>query len=344
MAAQALRVVDVGSVGALRSQSLWHGIASAMAPGSPPVLSFCRPAVPYVSIGYHRRLDELDLPACRALRLPVLRRRIGGGPVYLDADQLFFQLTLPASSAPSGVKRLYGRLLEPAALAFRSMGLDARLDGLNDVVVDDRKVSGTGAGQIGGGITVVGNVMFRFPHKRMAAVLALPGEDMRAESLWLMRRYVSSLAAEGRGDIGLEEAKTAFRDAYAAALGLEVRRSEPSGAELEAIGRWERRLRDSAWLAGPPLPEHPVRQVKVRAGVFALAGGDDALRALVTVVHGRLERVHVEGASLNGTGERMEAALRGTPAKPAALAARLEPFGDAGASLIRMLEPGLVLR
>ncbi len=38
-----LRIIDAGPVGAFRSQALWHGLASAMAEGSTPTLSFCRP-------------------------------------------------------------------------------------------------------------------------------------------------------------------------------------------------------------------------------------------------------------------------------------------------------------
>ena len=94
----ALRLVDAGDVGAYRSQALWHGIASAMRSDSPPTLSFCRPTEPYVGLGYHRSLAEIDLDICRRRGLPVIRRQIGGGPVYLESDQLFFQHTLPAAA------------------------------------------------------------------------------------------------------------------------------------------------------------------------------------------------------------------------------------------------------
>src|SRR5579859_3384054 len=114
-----LRVIDAGCVPPARSQSLWHGIASAMRPDDRPVLSFCRPASPYVCIGLHRRLSELDLVACSEMHLPVYRRQIGGGPVYCDSDQLFFQMTMPARSAPASVDRLYAELLAPAAEALR---------------------------------------------------------------------------------------------------------------------------------------------------------------------------------------------------------------------------------
>lgn len=338
-----LRVVDAGSVGALRSQALWHGIAAAMGPDAAPTLSLCTPAEPYVSIGYHRRLDEVDTDACAADGLPVIRRQIGGGPVYLDSDQLLFQLTLPARLAPPSVDRLYREFLGPAVDAFRSLGLDARLDGLNDIVVADRKISGTGAGQIGDAVTVVGNVMRAFPHERMVRVLALPDERMRAECLRLMRRHVSSLGAEGC-EATLAQARAALIDAYAGALGGEARRDELRPDELEAIERWERRLADAHWTAGPELPGRAVRQVKVRSDVWVVRGRSDGTEVLATFAGGLLERAEINDAELNGTTVALAAAVAGCAAEAAALRLRLAPFGDAGMRVMEAIEPGLVVR
>jgi lipoate-protein ligase A len=267
-----LRVIDAGSVPAARSQSLWHGIASAMRADDRPVLSFCRPASPYVCIGLHRRLSELDLVACSEMGLPVYRRQIGGGPVYCDSDQLFFQVTMPARSAPASVERLYKELLEPAAEALRKLGLDARLECVNEIVVDDRKLSGTGAGRIGEAVTVVGNVIFRFPHEVMARVLALP-DGARIEFLRLMRRHVSSLEAEG-ACVTVEEATAALIDAFARALGVRPVFDEPTAAEVRAMQVWDRRFAQDAWLRGPELKPSAMRTVKVRAGVWLVVADD----------------------------------------------------------------------
>jgi len=264
-----LRVIDAGSVSAVRSQALWHGITEAMAPGHRPVLSFCRPAEAYVCVGYHRHLQELDLETCAALGLAVLRRQIGGGPVYLDSDQLFFTLSLPVAGAPAGVARLYEQLLGPAVSALRELGVQAELPGINDILAGGRKVSGTGAGQIGEGVVVVGNVMFAFPHERMATVLALPDERMRDECLALMREHVGSLPA-----LREESVKTSLRDSYATALARTPVAAELQAHELAAIAAWEQRLQDPAWTAGPELPALRERAVKIREGVWCYERGD----------------------------------------------------------------------
>lgn len=321
----------------LRSQSLWHGIASAMSSTAAPTLSLCRPSQAYVGIGYHRRLEELDLQACAAMGLPVVRRQIGGGPVYLDRDQLFFQLTMPAAFAPASVERIYGELLAPAVTAMRSLGIRARLDRVNEIVSGDRKLSGTGAGRIGRAVTVVGNVIFRFPHQLMARVLSLPDEDARQEFLRLSRRYVSSLEDEGLSGLDPEQAAETLVCAYAEALGLQPLRDEPTRKELRAMASWERRFADPRWLRGPQLPPVSCRAVKVRAGVWLLTGAEPGVSVTATVVKGVLQRVRVQTLLDPNLGPDLSEALQGSEFTFEALAARLQQWPPPACTLLELL-------
>ncbi len=307
-----------------------------MRPGATPTLSFCRPSEPYVGLGYHRSLAEIDLDVCHRLGLPVIRRRIGGGPVYLDAGQLFFQITLPAGRAPARVDRLYELCLEPAAEAFRALGLAARRNGANDLSAGDRKVSGTGAGRIGDGVTVVGNVMFRFPHERMVEVLSLPGDRMRRECLRLMKRHVSSLADEGIEGIGFEEAREALTSAYGRAFG-DPCESSLSAAEEQAVQEWDDRMRDPGWLAGPEQPAIPAHRIKISADAWVVAVEQDDLRIEASIAGGKIERVWIDAGDLDG--ERMSRRLAGLPARSGPLRRALEPFGAGGERALRLLEP-----
>ena len=125
---ETLRVVDFGRVSALRSQTLYHAVAYGVSAGAPPTLSFARPAAAYVCLGYHRRLEELDRDYCRASGLKIFRRMVGGGPVYIDSDQLFFQLCLPVASVPASRSQATRGIIKPAAAAFRALGVPAALD------------------------------------------------------------------------------------------------------------------------------------------------------------------------------------------------------------------------
>ena len=299
-----LRVVDFGRVSALRSQTLWHALAYGVSRGGPPTLSFMRPSRPYVGLGYHRRLEEADIEACREAGLPVFRRMVGGGVVYLDEHQQFFQICLPMSLVPRSREAALRRLLMPAVAAFRAVGVPAEMGDDLEIVVGEAKICGHGAAQIEEAVVVVGNLIERFDHTAAARVLALP-DEVRAEVVRLMERFVTATPADS----------AAFRSAaiaaYGEALGLEPVVAGLSAYERERLLELDGRFRSQAWLRGPQRPDPKCSQIKVRAGVFVLCAEHERSRAVASVVGGRIERARVSDPELNGAGAVMEDRLAG---------------------------------
>ena len=99
-----IRLLDLGTVSALRSQTVYHAVAHAMTEDTPDTIILVSPAEPYVCIGYHQELEkEVDLDYCRAHGLPVYRREVGGGAVYLDDGQLFAQWIFQQGQMPAAI-------------------------------------------------------------------------------------------------------------------------------------------------------------------------------------------------------------------------------------------------
>jgi lipoate-protein ligase A len=262
---ETLRVIDFGEVSPLRSQTLWHAIAHGVSAGSPPTLSFCRPSHPYVSIGFHRRLDELDLDWCRREGLAVFRRMVGGGPVYLDREQHFFQISVPETMTKGTRPQTIRALLSPAVEAFRAVGVDAHLDRHSEISVGTAKICGHAAGQIGSAVVVVGNLITGFDHAAAARIIATPTRRAADEYLALMRRYVMATPADP------ERFRQQAVRSYGLALGLAPLPGDLTEHESDRLAELDRRFVDQDWLEGTPGPAPT--EVKVRAGVsVALAG------------------------------------------------------------------------
>jgi lipoate---protein ligase len=288
-----LRVVDCGRVSALRSQTLWHALAYGVSAGAPPTLSFMRPSRPYVGVGYHRRLEEADLDACREAGLPVFRRMVGGGVVYLDEHQQFFQIILPLADVPRSREQALRQLLAPAVAAFRAVGVPAELDDDLEIVVGEAKVCGHGAAQIDDAVVVVGNLIERFDHAAAARVLAVP-DEVRAEVVRLMERFVAATPVDAAAF------RSAAADAYGEALGLQPTFGGLSPYERERLHALDDRFRSPAWLRGSPRPVPQSQDVKVRAGVYVVWIEQEGKRAVATVVRGQVERVEVSDPELDG--------------------------------------------
>lgn len=280
-----MRVIDFGRVSALRSQTVWHAVGSAVRPGNGPTLSFVRPAAPYVCLGFHRSVTEVDTDYCSAQDLPVYRRMVGGGPVYLDGDQLFFQISLPARSVPARRAAALAGLLRPAVSALRSVGIDAQLDRFGEISVGAAKVCGHGAGQLGDGVLVVGNLITGFDHKRASRVLAL-APDVRGEVLRLMRRHVAATPVDPSAW------KAAMVREYAAHFGTTPTSGVETAAEHRERDRMDALLGRSEFVAGTPRPIRAVRTVKVRAGVWVHEWHGAGRRAVLAIAGGVVESVH----------------------------------------------------
>jgi len=89
-----------------------------------------------------------------------------------------------------------------------------------DLTVEDRKIGGTGAGEIGDCVAFVGNIMVDFDFDTMSGILKVPNEAFRARA----RRAMEANMTTVRREIGEEAAATWDQDKIARLLVTELKR------------------------------------------------------------------------------------------------------------------------
>jgi lipoate-protein ligase A len=186
---------DLGSVPWAASQLIYH----AMPRLDREALVLLSPGSPYVCIGYHQDLGkEVDVAFCQANDIPIFRREVGGGGVYLDGDQLFYQLILHRDNplAPVDKASFYRKFLQPAVETYREIGIPAEYKPVNDIVARKRKISGNGAGEIGEYLILVGNLIVDFNYGMMSRVLRVPDEKFRDKVYKSMQENLSTIKRE----------------------------------------------------------------------------------------------------------------------------------------------------
>ncbi|MEE9410143.1 MAG: hypothetical protein V3V41_04385, partial [Candidatus Heimdallarchaeota archaeon] len=85
--------VILGPIDSIYTQSLWHAAALLRSSGKLErnVLSINWPTYPIISCGYHQAVNQVvDVEYCGEQKIPIIRRAVGGGTVYLDSTQLFY--------------------------------------------------------------------------------------------------------------------------------------------------------------------------------------------------------------------------------------------------------------
>lgn len=278
-----LRVLDFGSVPALRSQAVYHGVAQALKPDDEPVLTLVNPLEPYVCVGLHQEVAlEVDEAYCQANGLPIVRRHVGGGAVYLDHNQMFFHFIFPSHKVPRFVAELYPMFIEPVVRTYKALGIAANFRPINDIHVNGRKIGGTGAATIEHATVMVGSFMFDFDTESMAKCLKVPSEKFRDKLRAGLNDYMSTMAKELSALPSRERVKALFLDNIAHTLGVEPYEDTPTAAELAAIEAQQRELADPEWTF--QLGRKFVAMgVKIAAGTHLTEGAYKAPGGLVRV-------------------------------------------------------------
>lgn len=289
-----LRVIDFGSVSALRSQSLWHALAKSAGESGAVTLSFMRPSSSYVGLGLLRNIEEIDTDYCSAEQLPIFRRQVGGGPVYLDENQLFFQVCAPLRALPRVRHHAISKILAPFTRAFRAAGINASLDSEGEISVNGSKVCGHGAGEIGDGAVVVGNLIERFDHLRASSILRT-GSPLATNAIGnLMGRYVGSREGEIEANAFIPSAIGSLSDA----LGMKPFEGELSPREWDLVNEFDTLLGDPLWTSCgefEPQPLNKLRTIKIRAGVYVAFREAASPPFLLSSVFGVVEFLVADG-------------------------------------------------
>lgn len=278
-----IRLIDAGSVPPIRSQTIYHAAARAMGPETPDSIIVVSPSSPYVCIGFHQDLEqEVDLAFCRAHGLPVVRREVGGGAVYLDAGQVFLQWILHEEHLPPGLEAQFALYVRPLVETYRALGIPAEFRPVNDVHVSGKKIGGTGAAQIGLARVLVGSLMFDFDKRTMARVLKVPSEKMRDKVFASLEGYMTTMRELLPELPPREEVTTVYLERCAEALDAEIVPGAWTDEEDAVARRLDEEFLTPEWLERGGRSRAGV--VKIHEGVRVAEGAFKAPGGLVRVV------------------------------------------------------------
>jgi lipoate-protein ligase A len=293
-----MNLYDLGRVPWLESQLIYHAFPRLGMEG----LILLAPAEPYVCIGYHQDAEqEVDLAYCREHDIPVFRREVGGGAVYLDGEQLFFQLIIRRDNplAPRDKVEFYRTFLAPVAQSYRDLGVQAHYKPVNDIITEaGRKISGTGAAEIDGHAVLVGNLIADFDYDTMVRVLRVPDAKFRDKVFKSLRENLTTLHRElGQAPPWQTMVDTLARN-FESVLGPLTLAELPEIVQ-EKVAELARIYTTEEWLLRRRRRFGADRKVKIAEGVeiaqrvHKAPGG--LIRATVQTQHGKIVTVGLSG-------------------------------------------------
>ena len=328
------------------SQALYHAAAYLQH----EALFILRPATPYVCIGFHQDAEqEIDLAFARAQNIPVFRREVGGGAVYLDGGQLFYQLVLRRDNpqVPENKDALYRKFLAPVVETYREFGVNAEFKPVNDIVANGRKVSGNGAAEVNDMVIIVGNFILDFDYETMSKCLRVPDEKFRDKVFKTLQDNLSTFQRETGSMPETRQLGDALAHRYEAILGPMRRKTVPDADLVAKADELQAERHTPEWLLANDRRRPDARQVKIREGVYVIQNMFKAPGGLIRVTavndDGMLRDVHLSGDFFfypADTLPELERSLDGVKAQSEAITRAIEDFYAGHAVETPGIQPG----
>jgi len=202
-----------------------------------------------VVIGYFQvASEEADLENARREKVAVARRFTGGGAVYQDLGNVNYAIAASTEGLHDPIEYAYSHLVGGLVNALKLLGLDARIENVNDVVVGGRKVSGTAASFRWGSCFVHGTLLVDADVEAMSRVLKPPIEKLKSKGVSDVKHRVANISQLLGRKPSYREVVEALVCGFEELLNAEAYFDLPSREELEAATLlYERKYSREEW-------------------------------------------------------------------------------------------------
>ena len=244
--------MDLGPMEPLDTQIIYDMIAQAITEKKADnTLVICWPTSPIVCLGYFQEIEkDIDLEFCRRNGIPVTRRVIGGGGVYLDSGQMFYQLVGRSDSptTPKGIDAYYRKFLQAPVQVYRNLGINAEFKPVNDIQVGAKKISGNGAGDVGDARILTGNLILDFNFDMMVKVLKVPDEKFRDKVAKSLRERMTTILMETGHMPDRDEVRQDLIQTFEKTLDIELKKGGLSAWEKKRMTSLRSKYVSNEWL------------------------------------------------------------------------------------------------
>ncbi len=248
------RLLELPPSSGARHMALDHALLEAAAsPGSLPSLRFQRWSPPALSVGRFQPLQDIDLAACRAEGIEVVRRPTGGKSI-LHLDDFTYSVVIPQGfPLPERVVEAYRLLCGGIVRALEHLGVRAAIkphaNGGHrqasgacfaaitqaDLEYHGRKLCGSAQVRRGGALLQHGSILLEDHSELLFRLLRYPEEGQRENDLRVYRERCMTLDQTGTRNTWPQVAD-AFLRGFREFFAVEITRGRLSARECE---RWE---------------------------------------------------------------------------------------------------------
>jgi lipoate-protein ligase A len=260
-----MKLFDLDVIPWKQSQLIYHALGEL----DEESVVICTPKERYACVGFAQDISqELDLNYCIDNDIGFFRREIGGGTVFLDQNQLFYQMIINRDDAPFDQRVLFKKYLEPVIRTYKALGINAKYKPVSDLIVGGKKISGNGGGDIGKCKVMTGSILLDFDIETMCSILRLPSEKFRSDVCASMKKNLTTVNVELGEVPGIQEIKSLLISNCKDMFGS-LEKGELDSNIIAKMDELDRKYSAEKWLY-KKMKQRTFRSIKIIEGLYLI--------------------------------------------------------------------------
>lgn len=167
---------------------------------SPPTIRFYGWTPPSVTIGYFQSMkEEIEVEKCKKEKIDLIRRVTGGGAVFHD-NEVTYSIITPENLFSKDILESYRQICQGIINGLKKIGLDTNFVPLNDIILNNKKISGNAQTRKMKCILQHGTILVDVDVKKMFSLLLIPNEKIKDKMIQVVEERVTSINQEAKKD------------------------------------------------------------------------------------------------------------------------------------------------
>jgi lipoate-protein ligase A len=209
-----IRVLETGCNPGAWNMALDETLLKDLVDHDTPILRLYGWQPPCVSIGYFQSMEEeVDVLKCGTMGVDVVRRITGGGAVLHEFELTYTFIT---KNYPANILESYELICEPVVLCLNRLGYNAKYVPLNDIVVDNKKVSGNAQTRKNNTLLQHGTILLAVDIEKMFSMLKVPSEKIKDKMIKDVNARVTGI------NKSFEEVASNLKESFAELFGAQI--------------------------------------------------------------------------------------------------------------------------
>lgn len=238
-----------GAVNMAKDHAILHGLSIN---ASIPTLRLFRWEHASVTLGYFQKVDQcVNKSFCRKNGISVTRRETGGGTV-MHHMELTYSFTVPVSSGivPVSVEDSFRAIISPIINSLRRLSLDAEFRPVNDIVINNRKISGSAQVRKKGILQQHGTLIMDMDNDLIFSALIQDEKKLKSRGFKSAEESLTSIRGETGSEISekfIEDLTMSLITDYSKAFNIDYSIADLTETESVIMESYSKKFSSDEW-------------------------------------------------------------------------------------------------